>query len=374
MKREIEPHICRDLDEKIVILSGPRQVGKTTLSLQLLPTHVYLNHDSAEDRRTIQKMEWPRDAAVIVLDELHKMRNWKSWIKGVYDTEGVRPRLLVTGSARLETYRKGGDSLSGRFFPWRLHPLTVREICTMSAEEAPAVLDRLLAFGGFPEPYLKQSELAAKRWRKNHVDTILREDLLDLENVRDIKSMEILLDLLRFRVGSPVSYASLAVDLQVSIPTVKHWLQILENLYVIFPVRPYHKNIARSILKMPKYYLFDIGAVRGDRGARFENLVAASLLRELHLLEDAGGARTSLHYLRDKQKREVDFMVLVDETPVLLVEVKAESQVFAPALFHYREFFREARTVQVVYGLRQRKESKGVFMSPAPEFLATLKF
>jgi uncharacterized protein len=374
MKREIEPHICRDLDEKIVILSGPRQVGKTTLSRQLLPNHVYLNHDSTEDRRTIQKIEWPRDAAVIVLDELHKMRNWKSWIKGIYDTEGVRPRLLVTGSARLETYRKGGDSLSGRFFPWRLHPLTVREICTMSAEEAPVVLDRLLAFGGFPEPYLKQSELAAKRWRKNHVDTILREDLLDLENVRDIKSMEILLDLLRSRVGYPVSYASLAVDLQVSIPTVKHWLQILENLYVIFPVRPYHKNIARSLLKMPKYYLFDIGAVRGDRGARFENLVAASILRELHLLEDAGGARTSLHYLRDKQKREVDFLVLVDETPVLLVEVKAESQVFAPALFYYREFFREARAVQVVYGLRQRKESKGMVMVPASEFLATLRF
>ncbi|MFV1977027.1 MAG: ATP-binding protein [Candidatus Scalindua sp.] len=378
MKRYLENYITRDLKEKIVILSGPRQVGKTTLSKQLTPSNMYLNYDSTSDRKIIKNEEWNRDVKLVIFDELHKMKNWKSWIKGIYDTEGIPPGLLVTGSARLETYRRGGDSLAGRFFSYHLHPLTVKEICSFLNEsplnESPkTALDKLIEFGGFPEPYLKNSAKFAKRWRRTHIDTITREDLLDLEKVRDIKSIEILIDLLRAQVGSSTSYSSLANDLQVSVHTIKHWLQILENLYVIFPVRPYHKNIARSILKEPKYYLYDVGAVDGDFSAKLENVVALALLRNLHLIEDTTGSKVSLHYLRDKEKNEVDFLTLIDNKPSLMVEVKVSDDNFSKSLYRFHHFLKSAEPIQLVYNLKRKKSTKLIKMLPAHEFLAGFK-
>jgi predicted AAA+ superfamily ATPase len=370
MERYLEKHIKKDLKEKIVILSGPRQVGKTTLSKQLIPSKVYLNYDSAADRKIIRKDEWARDVELVIFDELHKMKNWKSWIKGFYDTEGIPPSLLVTGSARIETYRKGGDSLAGRFFSYRLHPLTVKEICAYLNETPKAALDKLVSFGGFPEPYLKNSETFAKRWRRTHVDTIIREDLLDLERVRDIKSIEILIDLLKARVGSSTSFSSLAEDLQVSVHTVKHWLQIMENLYVVFPVRPYHRNIARSILKEPKYYLYDPSAVDGDFGMKLENVVALALLRDLHLLEDTTGSKVSLHYLRDKEKNEVDFLTVIDNKPALMIEVKVSDDSFSKSLYRFSGFLKDARPIQLVYNLRRKKSTRRMEMLPAHDFLA----
>ena len=370
MERYLEKHIKKDLKEKIVILSGPRQVGKTTLSKQLIPSSMYLNYDSAADRKIIRKDEWARDVELVIFDELHKMKNWKSWIKGIYDTEGIPPSLLVTGSARIETYRKGGDSLAGRFFSYRLHPLTVKEICAYLNETPKAALDKLVSFGGFPEPYLKNSETFAKRWRRTHVDTIIREDLLDLERVRDIKSIEILIELLKARVGSSTSFSSLAEDLQVSVHTVKHWLQILENLYVIFPVRPYHRNIARSILKEPKYYLYDPSAVDGDFGMKLENVVALALLRDLHLLEDTTGSKVSLHYLRDKEKNEVDFLTVIDNKPALMIEVKVSDDSFSKSLYRFSGFLKDARPIQLVYNLRRKKSTRRMEMLPAHDFLA----
>jgi predicted AAA+ superfamily ATPase len=372
MHRYIEEQIKQDIIEKIVLLSGPRQVGKTTLSTQLIPSHIYLNFDSTKDRKIIIGEEWARDAPLVVFDELHKMKNWKSWIKGIYDTEGIPPALLVTGSARIETYKRGGDSLAGRFFSYRLHPLTVKEICHYLKEEPKAALDKLIACGGFPEPYLKGTETFAKRWRRTHIDTIIREDLLDLERVRNIKSIEILIDLLRVRVGSSTSYSSLANDLQVSVHTVKHWLQILENLFVIFPVRPYHKNIARSILKEAKYYLYDTGAVDSDFAAKLENVIATALMRELHLLEDTTGSKVSLHYLRDKERNEVDFLTLIDNKPSFMIEVKASDDRFSKALFRFHNYLPLAEPVQLVYNLERKKSKKGVTMLPAHEFLANI--
>jgi predicted AAA+ superfamily ATPase len=292
------------------------------------------------------------------------MKNWKSWIKGICDTMGVPPAILITGSARLETHRKGADSLAGRFFAYRLHPLTVREIVEFLHEPPKEALDNLIRYGGFPEPYLKKNETTAKRWRRTHVDTIVRQDLLDLEKVRDLRSIEILIDLLRTRVGAGTSYSSLAEDLQVSIPTVRHWLQILENLCVIFPVRPYHRNISRSLLKEPKYYFYDTGAVEGDRSARVENVVATALLRELHYSEDTKGSRVALHYLRDKEKNEVDFLALVDKKPVLMVEVKVGDDSFSKSLFRFHGILKETRAVQLVYDLPRKKHSQGIDMLP----------
>lgn len=372
MKRYIEKYIKNDMKEKIILLSGPRQVGKTTLSRQLVSSHVYLNYDATSDRRIVHAGEWDRDAKLVIFDELHKMKKWKSWIKGVYDTEGLPPALLVTGSARLDTYRKGGESLAGRFFYYRLHPLTVKEICTTLGERSDTALDKLIKLGGFPEPYLKNSETFAKRFRRIHSDTIIREDLLDLERVRDIKSIEILIDLLRTRVGSTTSYTSLANDLQVSIHTVKHWLQILENLYIIFPVRPYHKNIARSLLKETKYYLYDTGAVEGDLGAKLENTVACSLLRELHFIEDTTGSRVALNYLRDKEKHEVDFLPVVDNKALCMIEVKVSDDSFSSSLFRFYKTLNNTKPLQIVYNLNRKKSKNSARMLPAHEFLENI--
>jgi len=372
MRRYLEESIKRDLAKKVVLVSGPRQVGKTTLSRQLFESCVYLNFDSGPDREMIRKLEWDRKARLVIFDELHKMKNWKSWLKGVYDTEGIPPAILVTGSARLDLYRKGGDSMAGRFFSYRLHPLSVREIRDHLQEKPEDAVLQLLRFGGFPEPYLGKDEDSARRWRRTHIDTIIRQDLLDLEKIRDLRSVETLIDLLRTRVGSPTSLNSLAEDLQVSPHTVGHWLQVLEQLCVVFPVRPYHRNIARSLLKEPKYYFYDVGDVKDDIGARLENLVAAALLRELHLMEDTTGRKTALHYLRDKEKREVDFLAVVDGSPVLMVEVKTADDSFDRSLFRFRRYLPGVRAVQVVLGLKRVKNSEGVEMTAAHEFLEKL--
>lgn len=372
MERYLEEPIRRDLSKKIIILSGPRQVGKTTLSKQLVPSFIYLNYDSASDRQMIQNEEWPRNVPLVIFDELHKLKNWKSKIKGIYDTQGLPPGLLITGSARLETVRKGGDSLAGRFFTYRLHPLTVKEICFFLKETPATALAKLLTLGGFPEPYLQNDEAYAKRWRRTLIDSILRGDLLDLERVRDLKSMEILIDLLRNRVGAATSYSSLAQDLQVSVHTVKHWLQILENLCVVFSIRPYHRNIARSLLKEPKYYFYDTGAVEGGTGPRMENIVALALWRELQLLEDTTGSRVALHYLRDRDGNEIDFLAMIDGRPVLMAEAKTGDDTFAKAFWRFDRYFPKTPKVQVVQGLKRSKEKEGISMIPAHDFLAGL--
>lgn len=372
MKRYLEVPIINDLDRKIVFLSGPRQVGKTTLSKQLYKSFTYLNYDSTPNRDIIVKNEWDRSTDLVVFDEIHKMKKWKSWLKGVYDSESIPPRLMVTGSARLDTYRKSGDSLAGRFFSYRLHPLTLKEIGQFLSIPPQQGLDSLLILGGFPEPFLNGSEQNARRWRRTHIDTIVRQDLLDLETVRDIKSIEILISLLKQRVGSLISYSSLANDLQVSIHTIKHWLQILENLYIIFPVRPFHRDITRSILKTSKYYFYDTGAVDGNEGVRLENLVAAALLREIHYLEDTDGRHGELCFIRDRESRAIDFLVVIDNIPRQLIEVKLSDNQFSPSLSRFSAMLRNIRGVQIVKNLKQNKSHGSLSMTSAAEFLSRL--
>lgn len=371
MRRYLETFISEDLKTKIVLLSGPRQVGKTTLSKQLDIRYTYLNFDDTQDRKVLSLKEWDRDKGLIIFDELHKMKNWKSWIKGVYDKEGVSPALLVTGSARMDTFKKGGESLAGRHFYYRLHPIDVKEAASfMNSRDA---LNMIMKTGGFPEPFLKGSESFAKRWRRQHTDVIIRQDLLDLEKVREIKSIEILIDLLKRQVGSSVSYSSLAGDLQVSVPTVKYWLEVLEKLFVIFPVRPYHRNIARAILKEPKYYFYDTGAVENGEAAALENAVACALIKKLHFLEDTEGCKTQLHFIKDKEKREVDFLTVVDEVPVQMVEVKLSDDNFSKHLFHFASFFDDkVQKYQIVHNLSQSKMKENVRMVAAHEFLANI--
>lgn len=372
MKRLLTKHIRADLDKKIVLLTGPRQTGKTTLAKMVNPSFDYFNYDSAEHRLALLEKSWDRSKSVVIFDELHKMKKWKAWLKGIYDTEDRPPALLVTGSAKLDTYRKVGDSLAGRFFQYRLHPLDLKEICQIShpanVEEA---LDKLLLLGGFPEPFLDGSQTFYKRWKRSHLDIILRQDLIDLEQVKQIQSIETLIQLLRGRVGSPISYSSLAGDLQCSDKTVKRWLNILENMYVVFKVTPYHKNIARSLLKAPKYYFYDTGQVLGDSGVKLENVVACALLKEVHRLADCLGEIRHLHYIRTKERHEIDFLLTGDESRQILLEVKWADDKPSKNFGRFFNYFPGAQKIQLVKELpREKTYPDGLVIRKAHSWLA----
>ena len=374
MKRYLEKYIQEDLDKKIILLTGPRQTGKTTLSKMLNPDYDYFNFDNPDDRLGLQERSWDRSKALVIFDELHKLKNWKSWLKGVYDTEGIPPSILVTGSAKLDTYRKVGDSLAGRFFQFRMHPLDLKEIHNfLNPDNLELELDKLLISGGFPEPFLNGTTRFYNRWKKSHLDIILKQDLIDLENVQQIIQIETLIQLLKHRVGSPVSYASLSQDLLCSDKTVKRWLTILENMYIIFKVPPFHKNIARAIQKAPKFYFYDTGQVIGAQGIKLENTVACAIQKEIHFQEDCFGETKKLFYLRNKDKKEINFCTTSDETPVLMVEVKWKDGNLSPNFEVFRKFFPQVKMVQVVKELKKEKTfPNGAEIRTAHNWLATL--
>ena len=370
MERYLQSAIAADLRRKIVLLSGPRQSGKTTLARMLHPDHQCIDHDLAEHRLSLREKSWDRRKALIVLDELHKMDGWKAWLKGIYDVEGLPPALIVTGSARLEAFRKAGDSLAGRYFHFRLHPIDMKEALSYTDLGADDIFDRLMHLGGFPEPFLRGSRSWYNRWKRTHVDAILKEDLLNLSAVRDIQSIETLIELLRSRVGSPVSANSLARDLQKSRNTVQHWLRLLEDLYVVFRVPPFHRNVARALVKEPKYYFYDNAMVQGEHGLRLENLVACALLKELHRAQDVEGRDVDLHYVRDREGREIDFLIMRDGRPWRMFEVKwrdaSPSRNFARLLAD-----EPVGRTQIVGELGQSKSyPSGLRIEPAARFLA----
>ena len=358
------------------MLTGPRQTGKTTLSKMLVSSFDYFNFDHPRHRLDLQKRSWDRSKELIIFDELHKMKKWKSWLKGVYDTEKRPPSIIVTGSAKLDTYKKVGDSMAGRFFQYRLHPLDLKEIHTiLRPETLDTALTALMEIGGFPEPYLKGSKRFYNRWKRSHLDIILRQDLIDLENVRQISSIETLIQLLRKRVGSPISYKSLAEDLQCSDKTVSRWLTVLENMYVIFRITPYHKNIARSLVKAPKIYFYDTGQVIGNDGIKLENVTACALLKEIHYIEDCYGEEAALHYIRTKDGKEIDFLIVKTDTPYMLLEVKLSDD--SPSI-HFASFgkhFSDIKKVQLVKNLEREKTfPNGVEVRAASGWLSTFSF
>ncbi|MCP3875944.1 MAG: ATP-binding protein [Desulfobacteraceae bacterium] len=348
--RYITNEVSEDLSEKMVFIGGPRQVGKTTLSKNIIaPEHKnfeYYNWDNRNDRQRILKSGWPGNATLLIFDEIHKYKNWKSFIKGEYDKLNDRYKFLVTGSARLDLYRKGGDSMMGRYHYYRLHPFSLAESCSIknkfkpfdplnipSGSETTNFLS-LDKFGGFPEPFIKQNSRTLRRWHNGRIERITREDIRDITMVRDLSGMTLFCDMLPDRAGSLLSINSLRKDLEVSHKALTNWLNIMESFYYCFRIYPFVGSNFRSLKKESKLFLWDWSEIK-DEAARFENLIACHLLKFIHFLKDYEGYKVGLYYLRNAQKKEVDFLLTYDDKPWIAIEVKLNRTKVSPTLHYY---------------------------------------
>ena len=339
VRRYLEAAVRDDLRRKMVFVGGPRQVGKTTLALSVLGTDsgrhpAYLNWDDPVVRPDLIRGRLPSGQSLLVLDELHKFPRWRNLVKGLYDRERGDVSFLVTGSARLDHYRKGGDSLQGRYHYHRLHPLSLGELVGTSPTAAD--VDALMQFGGFPEPLFAGSTRTLRRWQRERLARVVYEDLRDLENVRDVGLLELLVNALPERVGSPLSIRNLSEDLGVAHATVARWLAILEALYVCFRIPPFGAPRIRAVKKEAKLYLWDWSQVP-EPGERFENLVACQLLKYCHHVEDTEGYGMELRFIRDTDRREVDFVVLRDGVALFAVECKSGEKSPGRAIDYFRQ-------------------------------------
>ena len=355
IKRYLEKYILDDLRDKMVFISGPRQVGKTTLAKDMgekffRGSCVYLNWDNRLDRKVILSENFPADKKLFIFDEIHKYKGWKNYLKGEYDKYKDKFSILVTGSARLDIYRRGGDSLLGRYHSYCLHPLSLAELLGVSVDPAPMgslifsdkekecrwLFEVLLKFGGFPEVFSKQEERALRRWHNQRIDRLIKEDIRDIENLRDISALQILAELLPEKAGSLFSLNSLREDLKVTHKTISLWVEILERFYYHFRVYPFQNSRIKSLRKEPKIYLWDWSEIK-DEGVRFENMIASHLLKFCGFLSDAQGYKAKLHYIRDKEQREVDFLISIDNKPWFCVEVKLSSKEIPSSLRYFTD-------------------------------------
>jgi predicted AAA+ superfamily ATPase len=368
MERYLKSQIGKDLRRKMVFLGGPRQVGKTTLARSLLKSQSgYLNWDFGEHRQKILAMQFPNQP-LLVLDELHKYRKWRNYLKGLYDVHRHKFKILVTGSARLDYYRFGGDSLQGRYHYLRLHPLSVAELNLTTRAE----FQSLLELGGFPEPFLSGSAREAQRWSRQHREFLLQEELRDLEAVHDMGQLELLMMRLPDLVGSPLSVNSLTEDLQISHKTVARWLDVLERIYAIFRIAPYGPPRVRAVKKAQKHYHFDWNTIR-DPAIRFENLVASHLLKWVHYQIDTSGRDLELRYFRDVDGRKVDFVVLENRKPIQFVEAKWNDADVSLGLRYLKERHPAVDSWQISANGKQDYVSRhDIRVAPAMNFLRSL--
>ena len=383
-----------DVNRQMVLLSGPRQVGKTTLS-KTDEDCLYLNWDNKNDR--IDILAGPNELAekhgvnafdaqkkLIVFDEIHKYGKWKQFLKGFFDSFGEDQRIIVTGSARLNIYKKSGDSLMGRYFNYRIHPFTVSEILDPVSGEneikMPSMVSEdsfsdLLEFGGFPEPMIKADRRFYNKWRRLRNEQFFQEDLRDLTNINEVTLIETLAEILKHQSGNLVNYSSLSNDLGVSVDTVKRWFNVLENMYYIFTLRPFYNNVPKSLRKQPKVFLRDWSLIK-DSGQKAENFIAAHLLKAVNFWTDTGFGDYELFYLRDKQKREVDFLVTKDGEPWFIVEAKTSSKSVSPSLEYFSKLLNVKHAFQVElngkYVERDCFSVKRPVKVPAKTFLSQL--
>jgi predicted AAA+ superfamily ATPase len=365
--RYLEPHIKDDLKTKMVFLGGPRQVGKTTLAQGLIKSYkdghpAYLNWDSDEHRKMIRDRQWPKSEPLIVLDEIHKFKNWRNMVKGFYDTLKNTHSFLITGSARLDHFRKGGDSLLGRYHYYRLHPYTLPELKYKEGS-----IEHLLKFGGFPEPYTMADDRNLRRWHNQRLNRLIRTDLRDWEDVKDLDKIYALAEELPNRVGSPLSINSLSNDIEANFKTIKRWLGILSSLYYSYQIAPYGSAKIRAVKKEQKLFLWDWSQIE-DPGIRFENMVGSHLLKYCHFLEDVQGYKMELRFLRDTDKREIDFVVLKDKKPLFAVECKQGEKSVSPHLFYFKERTNIPHFYQVHLGKTHKQIDDKISMMPFEVF------
>jgi predicted AAA+ superfamily ATPase len=374
LHRYIEKPVIDDLSRKMVFIGGPRQAGKTTLAKHLCKSagydlkQRYLNWDATEDRGNIIMERFPADPGYLVLDEIHKYSKWRQIVKGLYDKRGDELQIMITGSARLDYYRCGGDSLQGRYHFYRLFPLTCAELGASSL----STIEDLLVYGGFPEPFSLQSETQSRRWSREFRSRIVRDELTDLENVQDVGLIERMALRLSDLVGSPLSINALRQDLQVSHQSVSRWIAMLENLYMIFRLYPFGAPKIRAVKKEAKHYHLDWTVVK-ERGYRFENLVACHLLKWCFFLQDTQGRDTELRYFRDVDKREVDFVLIEDENPVHFIECKLSGKSLSPSLRYLKVRFPSVKATQISLEKNVDLMTKqGIRICSAHKFLANL--
>jgi predicted AAA+ superfamily ATPase len=348
--RYLEKEIKKDLDRKMVFIGGPRQSGKTTLAKFICKNagysvkERYLNWDDAADRENIIKEQFPTGKGILILDEIHKYSRWRQVVKGLFDKRGDELDILVTGSARLDYYRRGGDSLQGRYHFYRLLPLTLGELPAAEKDD----LTGLFRFGGFPEPLLMKSDKETRRWSREYRSRVIREDLADLENVMDLAIVEHLVMRLPDLVGSPLSINALRQDLQVSHQSVSRWVGMLENLYMIFRIYPFGAPKIRAVKKEAKHYHLDWTAI-SDAGARFENVIACHLLKWCFFKQDYDGLDVELRYFRDVDKREVDFVIIENKNPIHFIECKLSDKKIALPLKYLKKRFPQVAATQVIF-------------------------
>jgi len=378
---------------QMALVSGPRQVGKTTTCRSL--SDEYLNWDNADDRRLL--LRGPASLAqalhldilrakppVATLDELHKYTKWKGLLKGFFDSYGDRVRLIITGSSRIEIFRRGGDSLMGRYFLYRMHPWSVAESLRTdlpkkevhaSEEVRSSDWDALWEHGGFPEPFLRRDTRFTRRWRSLRYEQLSREDLRETARVADLGTLETLMQILAEHSAQQLIYSNLAREIQVSVDTIKRWVDLLARLHYGFRVRPWFRNVAKSLRKEPKWFLRDWSGVLDD-GARAETLVACHLLKAVEGWTDLGFGDFELRYLRDKQKREVDFLVVKDRKPWFLVEVKMSDKTLSPWLGYFQTQTNAQHSFQVVMNFPYEQADcfrfHGPAVVPAKTFLSQL--
>lgn len=382
--------------KKMIFFMGPRQVGKTTLVKDFgkeYKNFKYLNWDNQDHRYII--LQGPKAVAafcdidilkknreiIIVFDEIQKYENWKGFLKGFFDTYGNFFKIIVTGSARLDIFQRGADSLMGRYFPYFVHPISVGEILRQKVREKEIASPKKIAkdkfetlwnFGGFPEPFFGNNIKLYNKWKSLRLKQFVQEDIRDLTNIEKLDKMEILLTLIRSQVGQLVSYTSLAKKLRISDNSIRKWIKIIENLYFCFSIKPWFKNIKKSLLKEPKYYLWDWAMCLED-SFKLENLVASHLLKAAHFWTNFGFGDFGLYFLRDKNKREVDFLVVKDGIPWMMVEVKSSlNKSISSSFFYFYEILKPKYAFQVVLNMDFIK--KDCFLEKRPVIVPLFTF
>jgi len=372
IERYLKNPVTEDLKDRMVFVGGPRQVGKTTFALSFLPESTerhpaYLNWDDISTRSALMKGELPSGEKLIILDEVHKFVRWRNLVKGFYDTRKSEVSFIVTGSARLDYYRKGGDSLQGRYHYYRLHPFSLMELNDQPTKND---LEVLLEFGGFPEPCLKSDKKFWRRWQRERIQRVIYDDIRDLEAVKEISLLELLADELPNRVGAPLSVKNLKETLEVAHETADRWLKIFERMYYSFRILPYGAKKIRAVKKEQKLYLWDWSLVN-EPGPRFENFIAAHLLKYCHFVEDTEGYKMELRFLRDTNGREVDFVILKNGHPLFAVECKTGEKNINPSIFYFMERSVIPKFYQVHTG-QSDYTKKGVRVLPVRTFCKEL--